>query len=560
MRAALVALLLTGALASSAAAEPEYKITDADLARLEARMQRQVGSMQYLMNPYQLRQFFALADDEARRAWITRFWAANDPTPTTPVNEMKTEHYLRADIARAEFARTSFPGFDRRGEVLIRYGFPDYRGRIDPEVTARKVHAPGELWFYKRHDMVVQFRDESLKGNFEYAITPFGDAQDITPDLAEFLIYDTQSTIQEKIPEQYLEFYRDPELNETGVTWGAVRERFLGLEPERYLRPRTARTVEGMDEIVDPDWTRSLPNNPAEVFHQDQAEKMATNFQSVLEDTPSSYPFNFAKTALTFFFDVGQFRAGEGVNRVEVNVEFPVEPGKTAETKSRRYVATATVYGADWNIVEKMQREVTMPVSESSATRLMPAQLAFSLPRNYYRVAVDVAAPDEGLASAYRTSVPARNYDKDLAISDILFAQKIAPLEAESPFARGALEVIPHPIRRYAVGSPVSVYFEVYNLGHNPGELTSYDVEYRVVEHNDRKQSLLDRFRDESPAFSSRFEGSGYTETETLHLAIQTANLKPGFYDFIVRVKDEYWQSETLRRATFRIVKPSEKE
>jgi GWxTD domain-containing protein len=295
----LAAVLLAGA--GGVSARPEYKISGDELGTLEPRMQRQIASLQYLMNPYQLQQFFALPSDSARRDWITRFWAARDPTPTTPQNEMKAEHNLRADIAAIEYQQKTWPGWDRRGEVLIRYGFPDYRGKIDAEVTARRVHPPGELWYYRRHQMIVQFADESLNGRYTYAITPFGDSQDVGIELAEFLIYDTTDAIQENIPQQYLQFYRDPELNDTGVDWG-IREPLFGIvEPERYLRPRVGRTTERIDEIVDPDYARSLPDNPSDIFQKDQVRKMASNFQAVLEDTPASYPFNFQRESFPFY-------------------------------------------------------------------------------------------------------------------------------------------------------------------------------------------------------------------------------------------------------------------
>jgi GWxTD domain-containing protein len=542
--------------AAPAAAGPKYAVTPADLAKLEPRMQRQVASLQYLMNPYQLRQFFRLDGDDARQEWIRRFWAAGDPTPTTPRNEMKMEHYIRADIARADFTRSVWPGWDARGEVLIRYGFPDYRGKIEAEVTARKAHAPGELWYYRRHQMIVQFRDESLQGNYTYAVTPFGDAQDMSPELAEFLVYDTRETIQERIPPQYLEFYRDAELNETGVEWGPIREATIGLEPERYLRPRLGGTTEGMDEIVDPDWTRSLPDNPSVVFQHDQVKDLASNFEAVREDTPSSYPFNFADTAFPFYFGVEQFRGGEGVVRAEVNLEFPVAPAE-GEPAARAYLAEATVFDENHRVVEKQSREITLPASVAAAGRLMPAQIVFSLPRSYYRVAVSMEDRDRKRSSAYKTTLSTRNFDRDLAVSDVLFAQRIAPVETTSPFARGALEVIPHPIRRYAVGAPVSVYFEVYNLGLDQGGTTDYEVEYRVVPHSSEKRGVLDRFRQETTVFASSFKGSGYAANQPLHLAIQSENLKPGLYDFMVRIKDQYWQSIVYRQATFRIVEPS---
>ncbi len=561
LRALAAALILAAAGAGQAAwaRVPEYTIAAADLKALGPGMQREVASLQYLMNGYQLQQFFALPSDTLRRDWITRFWAKHDPTPATPKNEMKTEHYLRADIAQSEFQIAEFPGWDKRGEVLIRYGFPDYRGTMPPEVTARKVHAPGELWFYKRHQMIVQFRDESMLGNFKYAITPLGDAEGVSPELMEFLTYDSEQTIQEQIPAQYLEFYEAPELNDPGKRWTKMDEVFKGLPQNTPLRPRVHGTREEIDDNASPDYARNLPANPSDVFYADEAREYASNFEGVLEDTPSSYPFNFAKTSFTFYFGVDQFRGGDGVNRIEVNLEFPVQPVEGKSLPARNYQAEAVVMDENYQVIERKKRDIALPstMARPEGGRLMPAQIVFSLPRGYYRVAVNMSDLDVKHSSAYRTNVSSRNFDEELALSDILFAQKIAPTAELSPFSRGALEVVPHPIRRYAVGTPVPVYFEIYGLDLEERGQSDYEVEYRVVPSSDDKKSIFDRFDGGETLFASRFEGSGFNANEPLHLTIKSENLKPGLYDFIVRVKDELSQSETYRQASFRIVEKS---
>jgi hypothetical protein len=404
--------------------------------------------------------------------------------------------------------------------------------------------------------MIVQFRDESLRGNFQYAITPFGDAAGVSPELMEFLTYDAEETIQEQIPAQYLEFYEAPELNETGRSWTALDEMIKGLEEEIPIRPRVYGTTEQIDEVTSKDYQRSLPANPSDVFYQDEAREYASNFEGVLEDTPSSYPFNFAKTSFTYYFGVDQFRGGDGVNRVEVNFEFPVEPLPNSSPPARSYLAEAVVMDESYQVIERRKRDVSLPstFARPDGGRLMPAQIVFSLPRDYYRVAVTMSDLDAKTSSAYRTNISARDFDRALAVSDVLFAQKIAPTQELSPFSRGALEVVPHPLRRYAVGTPVPVYFEVYQLALDERGLSDYEVEYRVVPSSDDKKSLLDRFGGSETVFASRFDGSGYNATEPLHLTIGTENLKPGVYDFIVRVKDTLAQSETFRQASFRVV------
>jgi hypothetical protein len=169
-------------------------------------------------------------------------------------------------------------------------------------------------------------------------------------------------------------------------------------------------------------------------------------------------------------------------------------------------------------------------------------------------VAVTVSEVETERKSSYWTTLEFQDYGGDLAISDVLFAQKITPAERQSPFNRGALEVVPHPLRRYLRGSPVPIYFEVYNLGLDEDGLANYTVEYKIVPHSPRKTRFWDRFDSGATVASSEFKSSGYSADEPLFVKIESENLKPGAYDFLVTVKDEYWQSVAFRRATFRIV------
>lgn len=546
----------TGAFAGKA----EYEITADDLEPLGPEMRREIAGLQYMLNPYQLRQFFSLPSDSARAAWIERYWRSNDPTPTTEENERRIEHTIRVKLARQFFAWDKWPGWDQRGEVYIRYGPPNYRGIMHAEVTARKVHPPGELWYYTRHDMVVSFQDFNLNGRYIYSINPFGALQDMDPELIEFFAFAADEPLQQSIPQDLLEDYRAPELDRAvaEMPWGAIENHFIGPRPRRVERPRMDRVVEGMDEIANPDEPDLIPDNPSTPFLMRRAEEMAGNYEGVLEETPASYPFNFDQDQrLPFFFGLGQFKAGAEVNRVEVNVQFPVEAaGEDEDRDTRTYVASAVFMDADYHEVGRDDRELVLPVRRdgTAGTYFVPAQLVESLAPGYYRVAVSVTERDSGRRSAYRSTVERTVYSGDLAISDILFAQKIEPAGRQSPFNRGALEVVPHPLRRYLQGDVVPIYFEVYNLGLAEDGLSSYVVEYRIVPHSGRKERFWDRFTGEEPVAAQRFQSSGYSSDEPLYVKIDSKNLRPGAYDFLVTVKDEYWQSVTYKRSTFRIV------
>ncbi|HEY2934211.1 MAG TPA: GWxTD domain-containing protein [Acidobacteriota bacterium] len=69
--------------------------------------------------------FRQLKDDSTREAFIEEFWRRRDPTPSTPRNEYKEEHYRRLLYATRMF-QEGIPGWKSdRGRVYILHGPPD---------------------------------------------------------------------------------------------------------------------------------------------------------------------------------------------------------------------------------------------------------------------------------------------------------------------------------------------------------------------------------------------------------------------------------------------------
>jgi hypothetical protein len=409
--------------------------------------------------------------------------------------------------------------------------------------------------------MVIQFEDFNLDGDYSYAIKSLGVAQDMDPELMEFLLYDTEDALQEKIPDYLLNFRRPSEIIADDRDWTPFHESIAGVKPEQHVQPRMRGVHEGMDEIIDPDTKYMLPDNPSYLFHTERIREYANNFEVVLIESPSAYPFNFVDDSFPFYFAVDQFKGGEAVNRVEVNIEFPADlsPGEK-ELTHKIYTATAVFLDSDYNEVTRKSHEITLPTirnetgEEVNNVRLMPAQLLFTLPEDYYRLAVAVEESVPYRTSTYRTTVRYLDFRHDLAISDVLYASKIAPAERQSPFNRGALEVIPHPVRRYRKSDAVPVYFEVYNLELADDGMSQYEVEYRIVPHLPRKWSFWDRFDGESPIVASRFQSSSYGSTDQLYISLGTENLQDGAFDLLITVKDEITQAVVFRKTTFQVV------
>ena len=81
--------------------------------------------VRWIITPEELSAFKQLSNDEERDAFIEQFWLRRDPTPDTPENEYKEEHYRRIAYANEHFA-AGFPGWRTdRGRIYIMYGPAD---------------------------------------------------------------------------------------------------------------------------------------------------------------------------------------------------------------------------------------------------------------------------------------------------------------------------------------------------------------------------------------------------------------------------------------------------
>lgn len=529
---------------------PHYKVTRQNIEQLSPAMQGNFAGLQYLLNGYQTRQFMRLKTDDERKDWLRIFWRLRDPTPTTKKNEMMVEHNIRVLLAREFFRSKKWPGWDKRGEVFIRYGPPEYRGKIYGDVTLRGVDPPGELWYYFRHNMLVSFENFGLKGEFIYAIDPLGPEVNFSPEFTEFLLYDTNSSLGQKIPQQYLETFSTP----TGMEPFEIFRSNDPLREDAYRLAKPRELQEALDAIGDPEIIEMLPKDVSAVFHHDRIREVSNNFEIVLEETPSSYPFNFRDNSLPFYFGIDQFKGGKTKTRVEVQVEMPivVEQGGFEEI----FRVEVVVWDPQFNEIERKGRDLVLRTGPEVTNwqNLIPTQLTLSLDPGYYRIAISVTSKKTGRSSSYKTNVTCRPVGRLLAMSDILFARRISTATQPSIFTRGALEVVPHPVRAYNVNGRLPIYFEVYNLSPDTRGITTYTVEYKIIPHKKDKKRFWKRFGETTPVVASKFQHSSYGRDDVQHITVNTDNLSSGSYDFLITLTDDLTGEIAFKKGTFSLI------
>ncbi len=140
----------------------------------------------YIITPEEKAAFKALSNDEERDAFIEQFWLRRDPTPDTPENEYKEEHYRRIAYANEHYA-AGIPGWKTdRGRTYIMWGPPDQieshasggtYERPTEEGGGETSTFPFEKWRYRYlegvgQDVNLEFVDTCLCGDYHLTSDP----------------------------------------------------------------------------------------------------------------------------------------------------------------------------------------------------------------------------------------------------------------------------------------------------------------------------------------------------------------------------------------------------
>ena len=141
----------------------------------------------YIITDKERSDFKKLQTDAERRHFIDEFWKRRDPTPDTPENEYKDEHYRRIAYANDRFHDTRLPGWKTdRGRIYIQYGPPDEIDshpsggtytRPPEEGGAQIVTYPFEMWRYRYiegigNNVLLEFVDKGKTGEYRLTMDP----------------------------------------------------------------------------------------------------------------------------------------------------------------------------------------------------------------------------------------------------------------------------------------------------------------------------------------------------------------------------------------------------
>ena len=179
----------------------------------------------YIISDAERAAFKNLPTDEEREHFIEQFWLRRDPTPGTPANEFKEEHYRRIAYTNQSFTTQSgLPGWKTdRGRIYISYGPPDEKEshpsggpykRPGQEGGGTITSVPFEQWRYRYiegvgTDIIIEFVDPTMTGEYRMTMDPSEkDAMLYIPGRATVQILGSSAVISVPLNEKLQAFAR----------------------------------------------------------------------------------------------------------------------------------------------------------------------------------------------------------------------------------------------------------------------------------------------------------------------------------------------------------------
>ena len=548
-----------------------------------------------------------------REAFLRHFWAIRDPDLVTPVNERLLEHYRRVWHARQNFSKRRQP-WDRRGEVYVRFGEPDYRSRSDmlnlrqslevqrvKERMARDLYgqeAEGLTYFGPAYpvrglrarlggvpDLQANLPVEGLlermaqeadarqrQGGSEAprqeGVRLRGETNVTAADLEQFKVEETQTVRRESprgggvVTGGQSGFHPD---------FGAVsvKEDASQVPWETWVYAKIGGGIEitftdergsGDYDYAPPPLDAHIPIHQLSRFNQYAPQRV---FERAAAVTPDHYTPRIDAPPLRFSYDLADFRASqEGRSLLEVYYGIPRMIGQyLPEQDSTRLIVerqvallnmeTGATYRTQSDLVFQGVGDLT-----GQPGAFVPDVARLEVPPGRYRMEVSARDRLTGRMGTYRQDVEVADYAKGrLRLSGLELAWQVSRGEAADAFTKREVRVIPLPTRTFRKGQGVFIYYEVYNLRPDVSGVTRHAVEYTVrTEAGGVLSRIAQTFAGRRPEVAVSQEQAGTQEADYRYLELDLRGLSPGKGVLTVTVKDLNSGDAVSRGTSFTMV------
>ena len=464
-------------------------------------------------------------DGPERGRFVRRFWAREDPTPATDLNERRLEHYRRVWYSTRHFSRERWP-YDDRGRIYVRYGEPDNRFRSQhPDYERDRTSRTTRREFRSRVTALAQSESALLSRWGRWVMHTRDDPETPAWPVPRATLYEewVYNTLGEGTILTFIDSLH------TGIFVLA------SVPPGNPLQPMAPAVV---------------------------AER-------VRQETPERYAYHRESAPLALPYYTACFRGERGRTDLEVywglglaDITFT---GGSAEGYSAMVESGVAIFDSAWTPIERhaetrLLRTLMPPPYGPGVLHVERARMSMVGNSDVvFTVQTRDVATDR--LQSYRERLHVDAFDSTaLGMSGIVVAGEIREARRwdDERYVRRGFVILPMPSQAFRLLQPIHVYFEVYNLTRG-GEydLARYEIRHSVTSLTRPSGGFFRRIasmlgaREEEVAVSQVVETAQPSEPQRFVLA--TDDLPAGAYRLEITVRDMWTGSVVMRRRDFAI-------
>ncbi len=501
------------------------------------------AAFQLLLDDDEKKAYNLVTDYRDKLLWRERYWREHDPTPTTPRNERREEHYRRIRYARQWFAgyAANRIGVDDRGVVYIRYGEPDSRYRQAGTGPIRS----NESWAYNIGPGLLFEFVEMVSG---YQLRDLQDAiVGVTGRRGQYLSL-------------LLELYQGR--IDVHPRYAEIYQRLLAAEQDAVGRTGAVTTINDTTGEAVAISRSGLIND---TYTGDLEQVVSRIQQRIYEErtrAPKSYfSYDYKAKPLPIVFSFANFRDRGSLAKVELlyGVDFgnlgirgDQYSGNQVTLKQRLVVFDAMMrpVGGDSGTVQVRPRQDVAAQHQfyvnNATLRLKPGG---------YRIALNINEPSRRRLGIYKTAFTAREFATDrLDLSDVIFSHFIRETSGDQMLRIGK-EIAPYPFSKVEKKRPIYVYFEIYNLTQDDFGQTDYRISYTV--RRTKGASILAKMlggEGKETQVSATLERFGSSADVGEYLQLDLSKLPTGNSVLLLEVQDVNAGTKAQVRRRFELV------
>jgi GWxTD domain-containing protein len=400
----------------------------------------------YIITPLEREVFLKLNTDRERNIFIEAFWKHRDPTPGTPENEFKVEHYRRVNYVNHFFGRGSpTPGWRTdRGRVYIILGEPTDLQRFEGQSEIY----PVEVWFYQGKT------DIGLPAGFYIVFFKPG-------NVGEFELYSPSIDGPKALLTSY---FGD------AVDYMAAYYQLKEIEPflaevSISLIPGEASNSMGRPSLSSDLLLQQLETAAQRTVEENYARKFL-EYKDIIE---VEYSANYIECDSL----VKLIKEPSGL----YFVHFSVEPERlSVEKYDGKYYATLKMDGnvttSEGKLIHQFDRTMSMNFEEEKMLSLNRQPLSihdmFPLIPGKYRFSALVKNDVSKEFTSLERTVYVPGAEPSLQMTSPILAYKVVPVkgieESLKPFRFGRYQIYAQPNRVFTTNDTLYVAFQVHGL------------------------------------------------------------------------------------------------